>query len=83
MATYTKPLRTVVFTLHDGSTVTATDTTAKAAGSAALGMYDSKGVIVVEGESNITKFDFSQVVKVVITIAQSGDITKADPYGCK
>lgn len=83
MATYTKPLKTVVFTLHDASTVTATDTATKAAGSEALGMYDKKGVIVVEGVSDITKFDFSQVVKVVITVEQSGDITKADPYGCE
>lgn len=78
--TYKKALKTAVFTLHDGSTVTAADTAEKALGSEAIGMYDAKGVIVVPGESNITKFDFSQVVKVVITTAQSEDITKEDPY---
>ena len=78
--TYKKALKTVVFTLHDASTVTAADTVEKALGSEALGMYDAKGVIVVPGENNITKFDFDQVVKVVITIAQSEDITKEDPY---
>lgn len=83
MATYTKPLKTVVFTLHDGSTVTATDTATNAAGSMALGMYDKKDVIVVEGESSTTKFDFAQVVKAVITTAQSDSITKEDPYGCE
>lgn len=78
--TYKKALKTVVFTLHDGSTVTAADTTDNAAGSEALGMYDAKGVIVVQGESNVTKFNYSQVVKAVITTAPSADITKADPY---
>lgn len=78
--TYKKALKTVVFTLHDASTVTAADTATDPKGSMALGMYDAKDVIVVEGENNVTKFDFSQVVKVVITTAQSEDITKADPY---
>lgn len=78
--TYKKALKTVVFTLHDASTVTAADTVDKAIGSEALGMYDAKGVIVVPGENNITKFDYSQVVKAVITIAASEDITRVDPY---
>lgn len=78
--TYKKALKTAVFTLHDGSTVTAADTVDEAKGSMALGMYDAKDVIVVEGENDVTKFDFAQVVKVVITTSQSEDITKADPY---
>lgn len=78
--TYKKALKTVVFTLHDGSTVTAADTADKAIGSEALGMYDAKGVIVVPGENNVTKFDYAQVIKAVITVAQSEDITKDDPY---
>lgn len=78
--TYKKALKTAVFTLHDGSTVTAADTVESAIGSEALGMYDAKDVIVVPGENNITKFNFNQVVKVVITTAQSEDITKEDPY---
>ena len=78
--TYKKALKTAVFTLHDGSTVTAADTAEKALGSEAIGMYDAKGVIVVPSASNITKFDFDQVVKVVITTEQSEDITKEDPY---
>ena len=78
--TYKKALKTVVFTLHDASTVTAADTVENAIGSEALGMYDAKGVIVVPGENNITKFDYAQVVKAVITTTASEDITKADPY---
>ena len=78
--TYKKALKTAVFTLHDGSTVTAADTAEKAIGSMALGMYDAKSVIVVPGEENETKFDYAQVIKVVVTTSQSGDITKADPY---
>lgn len=78
--TYKKALKTVVFTLHDESTVTAADTADAAIGSDALGMYDAKGFIVVPGENSTTKFHFSQVVKVVITVAQSEDITRDDPY---
>lgn len=78
--TYKKALKTAVFTLHDGSTVTAADTAAAAVGSMALGMYDAKDVIVVPGENNVTKFDYAQVVKVVVTVAQSENITKEDPY---
>ena len=78
--TYKKALKTAVFTLHDGSTVTAADTVDSAIGSEAIGMYDAKGVIVVPTAQNVTKFDYRQVIKVVITTAQSEDITKADPY---
>lgn len=78
--TYKKALKTAVFTLHDGSTVTAADTAADPKGSMAIGMYDAKDVIVVEGANDVTKFDYAQVIKVVITTAQSEDITKADPY---
>lgn len=78
--TYKKALKTAVFTLHDGSTVTAADTVDSAIGSEAIGMYDKKDVIVVPTNANVTKFDYRQVIKVVITTAQSEDITKADPY---
>ena len=78
--TYKKALKTAVFTLHDASTVTAADTVDAAIGSEAIGMYDAKGVIVVPTSTNVTKFDYSQVVKVVITTAESDEITKADPY---
>lgn len=78
--TYKKALKTVVFTLHDGSTVTAADTAEKALGSEALGMYNAGRMIVVPGAESTTQFHSSQVVKAVITTEQSADITKADPY---
>lgn len=78
--TYKKPLKTVVFTLIDSSTVTAADTATNAIGSEALGMYHAGNLIVVPGESSTTEFYADQVVKAVITVAQSDDITKADPY---
>ena len=75
-----KPLKTVVFTLHDGSTVTAADTIENPAGSNALSMYDNKRQIVVQGENEVTKFDFAQVVKAVVTSEASDEYTRPDPY---
>jgi len=77
--TYTKPLKSVVFTLVDASTVTAADTATSPIGSEALGMYLSGEMVTVPGET-ITYFHPSQVVKAVVTVTQSGSITKADPY---
>ena len=78
--TYKKALKTAVFTLHDGSTVSAADTVNASIGSAALAMYVAKGLIYVPGESSTTIFDFSQVVKVVVSVQASENITKDDPY---
>lgn len=78
--TYTKPLKSVVFTLVDASTVTAADTATYPIGSEALGMYLSDKMVTVPGESSITYFHASQVVKAVVTVTQSDSITKEDPY---
>lgn len=78
--TYTKPLKSVVFTLVDASTVTAADTATNPIGSEALGMYHRDELIVVPGESSTTEFHADQVVKAVITVTQSDSITKEDPY---
>lgn len=78
--TYKKALKTVVFTLHDGSTVTAADTVEASIGSSALAMYEAKKLIYVPGDSAMTIFDFAQVVKVEVSVEASEDITKADPY---
>ena len=77
--TYTKPLKSVVFTLVDSSTVTAADTATDPIGSEALGMYLSDKMVTVPGET-ITYFDPSKVVKAVVTVTQSDSITKEDPY---
>lgn len=77
--TYTKPLKSVEFTLVDASTVTAADTATSPIGSEALGMYLSDKMVTVPGET-ITYFHPSQVVKAVVTVTQSDTITKADPY---
>ena len=67
-------------TLHDASTVTAADTVENPIGSNAIDQYKHHGIIIVPGENNETMFGFDQVVKVVVTTAQSEDITKEDPY---
>ena len=66
--------------LHDGSTVSAADTVNASIGSAALAMYEAKDLIYVPGESSTTIFDFAQVVKVVVSVQASENITKDDPY---
>ncbi|MEE0896065.1 MAG: hypothetical protein U0L88_00340 [Acutalibacteraceae bacterium] len=73
---YKKPLKTAVFTLHDASTVTAADTVENPIGSNAIDQYKHHSIIIVPGENNETMFDFDQVVKVVVTTAQSEDIPK-------
>lgn len=78
--TYKKALKTAVFTLHDGSTVSAADTVNASIGSAALAMYEEKGLIYVPGENATTIFDFAQVVSVAVSVQASEDITKDDPY---
>lgn len=78
--TYKKALKTAVFTLHNGSTVTAADTVDASIGSAALAMYEAKKLIYVPGENSTTIFDFAQVVSVAVSVQASEDITKDDPY---
>lgn len=78
--TYKKALKTVVFTLNDGSSVTAADTASNPLGSMALGAFHNEGLITIPGASNITEFYRDKVVKVVVTTTASDEITKADPY---
>ena len=79
--TFTKPLKTVVFTLHDESTVTAADTATAQIGSNAFAQFTDKEqpIIVVPGESSTTYIPFHAIVKVVVTIAQSDSIDRDDP----
>lgn len=58
-------LRTVTFTLHDESTVVATDTATANIGSAALEAFKAKQIVVVEGETK-TYIPFHAIVKVVV-----------------
>lgn len=80
--TFKKSLKTVVFTLMDGSTtVTATDTDSAAVGSMALAQFDAKSTVVVVGDSGITKIPFHAIMKVEISVSE-GEEQSRDPYGC-
>ena len=82
MATYKKPLKTVVFTLLDGSTVTAADTATAQIGSNAFAKFEAFETVVVAGATT-TYIPFHAILKAVVTVAQSEDITKPDAYGCE
>ena len=79
--TYTKALKTVVFTLHDESTVTAADTATAQIGSNAFAQFMDKNqpIIVVPGADDTTYIPFHAVVKAVVSVADSDSITKNDP----
>lgn len=63
----TERLITAVFTLHDGSTVTAEDTATGNAGSSALGAFKAYKTATVKGENSTTLIPFHSVIKVVVT----------------
>ena len=75
----TNRLVTAVFTLHDGSTVTAADTANSNIGTAALGQFKHEATIVVKGEENTTYIPFHAVIKVVVTETNS-DSTFTDDF---
>ena len=80
--TYTKSLKTVVFTLMDGSTtVTATDTDSAAIGSMALAQFDGKQTVVIVGNDGTTKIPFHAIMKVEISVSEGSEQSR-DPYGC-
>ena len=74
--TYTKPLRTAVFKTLGGTTVTVTDTANDPKASNAIAEFESFKTIHADG----TLIPFHAVDSVVVTVAQSDEITKDDPY---
>lgn len=79
---YKKMLKTVVFTLHDESTVTVADTATKSAATGAIAQFNAEGIVKVEGESNVTMIPYHAIIKAVVTEAET-EIAKGDDDFCK
>ena len=65
--TKTETLITVVFTLHDGTTVTAADTADSRVGTGAFRAFEGGRTVVIEGTENTTYIPFHAVIKAVVT----------------
>lgn len=79
--TYKKALKTIVVKTLGGTTVTVSDTTTEAKASAPLAEFEAyKTMHIQTGENEITEIPFHAVDSIVVTTAQSNNITKADPY---
>lgn len=82
MATYPKKFKTVVFTLHDASNVTVTDTQEGMIASAALAQFLHEETVKVAGAENVTYIPFHAIIKAVVT-ESAQKITKGDDDFCK
>lgn len=83
MATYKKPLKTIVVKTIGGATVNAADTAEKAIASMALPEFEAYKTMHIEtGENETTLVPFHAVDNIVVTTSTS-DVEKSDPYGCE
>lgn len=77
-------LKTAVFTLHDESTITVTDSANAMYATAALAQfshYNTAKLVVVDGEKEtVTYVPFHAVVKVVVTETESADEPVTDAF---
>lgn len=79
--TYKKALKTIAVKTLGGTTVTVADTTTDPKASNALAEFEAfRTMHIVTGNGEITMIPFHAVDSIVVTTAQSEDITKADPY---
>lgn len=75
-STYTKPLKTAAFKTLGGTTVTVADTAADPKGSNALAEFEKFMTVHADG----TLIPFHAIDSVVVTVTESEEITKPDPY---
>lgn len=80
--TYKKALKTIVITTSGGATVTVADTAERALASNALAEFEAFQTIHAHTENGITLIPFHAVDNIAVTVAESEDITRPDPYGC-
>lgn len=79
--TYKKPLKTIVVKTIGGTTVTVSDTATEPKASNALAEFEAERTMHIKtSDSEMTYVPFHAVDSIVVTSAQSGDITKDDPY---
>ena len=82
MATYKKSLKTLTITTSGGATITAADTVDAPIGSSALSQFENFQTMVIPGESGTTYVPFHAVDNIVVTVEESEEQTRPDPYGC-
>ena len=79
--TYKKALKSIVITTVGGNTVSVADTADAPIASNALAEFEAyKTMHIVTGENEKTYIPFHAVDNIVVTVSQSDNITKADPY---
>lgn len=79
--TYKKALKSITVKTLGGTTVTVADTATEPKASAPLAEFEAfKTMHIQTGEGEITMIPFHAVDSIVVTVSQSSDITKDDPY---
>lgn len=79
--TYKKALKTIAVKTLGSTTVTVADTATDPKASNALAEFEAfKTMHIVTGANEVTEIPFHAVDSIVVTSAQSDDITREDPY---
>lgn len=79
--TYKKALKTIVVKTLGGTTVTVADTATEPKASAPLAEFEAfKTMHIQTGANEVTEIPFHAVDSIVVTSAQSDNITREDPY---
>ena len=79
--TYKKALKELEIKTLGGTTVSVADTTTEPKASAPLAEFEAfKTMHIQTGEGETTMIPFHAVDSIVVTVSQSEDITKDDPY---
>lgn len=85
MATYNKPLKTIMinFMVASVSAVTVTDTATNPAASNALAEFEAyKTMHIPQTNGGTLLIPFHAVAMITVT-TENSEVTKADPYGCE
>lgn len=79
--TYKKALKSIEITTLGGTTVSVADTADAPIASNALAEFEAyKTMHIATGENETTLIPFHAVDSIVVTVSQSDNITKDDPY---
>lgn len=79
--TYKKALKSIAVKTLGGTTVSVADTATDPKASNALAEFEAfKTMHIVTGENETTLVPFHAVDSIVVTVTQSDNITKDDPY---
>lgn len=79
--TYKKALKSIAVKTLGGTTVSVSDTATEPKASAPLAEFEAfKTMHIQTGDGEITMIPFHAVDSIVVTVTQSDDITKDDPY---